>query len=122
MSWLHSVDIALFRFINLELSHPILDRIMPLFAGNPVFVPAVLFLAVALLWKGGIRGRIFVLLILVVIGLGDALVINTLKDALGRMRPFHDITDAHLLVGKGSSGSLPSSHTSTWFAATVISY
>lgn len=122
MSWLHSVDVALFRFINLKLSHPVLDWIMPLFAGNPVFVPAVLLLAVALLWKGGIRGRIFVILLLVVIGLGDAFVINTLKDALGRMRPFHDITDAHLLVGKGSSGSMPSSHTSTWFAAMVISY
>src|SRR5688572_20206635 len=122
MSLLESADSTLFRFINLELSHPVLDTVMPLFSSNPFFIPVVLGLAIGLLWKGGTRGRVFVVLLAVILALGDAFVINTLKHALGRLRPFHDIADAHLLVGRGSSGSMPSSHTSTWFAALLISY
>ena len=122
MSLLESADRALFRFINLELSHPVLDAVMPLFSSNPFFIPVVLGLAIGLLWKGGTRGRVFVVLLAIILALGDAFVINTLKHALGRLRPFHDIADAHLLVGRGSSGSMPSSHTSTWFAALLISY
>jgi membrane-associated phospholipid phosphatase len=122
MSWLESADRALFRFINVELSQPILDSVMPLFSANPLFIPVVLVLAIALLWKGGTRGRVFVVLLALTLALGDTFVINTLKHSLGRMRPFHSITDAHLLVGRGSSGSMPSSHVSTWFAALVLSY
>ena len=57
MSWLSSIDAALFRLINLSCSHPLLDRVMRWFAWNPVFVPALLVLAGLLVWKGGVRGR-----------------------------------------------------------------
>ena len=95
---------------------------MPLFSSNPFFIPVVLAIAIGLLWKGGTRGRAFVILLAVILALGDAFVINTLKHALGRMRPFHEIPDANLLVGRGSSNSMPSSHTSTWFAALLVSH
>ena len=45
MSWLQSLDTALFRFINLKLSNPVLDAIMPQFAGNAWFIPAAILLA-----------------------------------------------------------------------------
>jgi len=122
MSWLQSVDVALFRFINLTLSHPFLDAVMPFFAWNPFFIPTVAIVLAGLIWKGGRRGIVFVALLLVILALGDTLVINTIKQAVGRLRPFHDISEAHLLVGKGDSASMPSSHTSTWFAATLIAY
>lgn len=122
MSWLQSIDVALFRFINLTLSHPILDALMPFFAWNPLFVPTVTVVLAGLIWKGGRRGLIFVTLLLVILALGDMLVINTIKQAIGRLRPFHNISEVHLLVGKGDSASMPSSHASTWFAATLIAY
>ena len=50
------------------------------------------------------------------------LVINTIKHAVGRPRPFLGLSDVHLLVGKGSSGSMPSSHASSWFAAAFLGY
>ena len=53
MSWLQSLDTDLFRFVNLKLSNPVLDAIMPQFAGNAWFIPAVILLAVWLVWKGG---------------------------------------------------------------------
>ncbi len=95
---------------------------MPIFAWNAFFVPCLIVFAIGLLWKGGPRGRIFVLLLALIIALGDAFVINTVKHALNRPRPFHAVENIHLLVGRGGSASMPSSHASTWFAATLIAF
>jgi hypothetical protein len=59
-----------------------------------------------------------------VLALGDGLVINTVKKAVLRPRPYTVVTDVILNadVGKGGSGSLPSSHTSTWCAAALIAF
>jgi 4-amino-4-deoxy-L-arabinose transferase-like glycosyltransferase len=120
MSWLQSLDTALFRFINLNLSNPVLDGIMPQFAGNSWFIPAAILLAIWLVWKGGTRGRLFLLMLALVLALGDSFVINTVKKAIDRPRPYNAVPEAILLVGKGGSGSMPSSHTSTWCAAALI--
>lgn len=122
MSWLESLDLSLFRFINLKLSNPVFDAIMPQFAGNRWFFPLLVAIAVALLWKGGRRGRLFILMLALVIGPGDALVINTIKKAVARPRPYLSVPEARLLVGRGGSGAMPSSHTSTWAAATMIAF
>lgn len=122
MAWLQTLDVALFRLINLSLSNPVLEATMPLFSGNVFFVPALVILAIGLVWKGGARGRLFVAMLILILSLGDALLINQLKDALGRARPFSDIPDVHLLAGRGRHGSMPSSHTSTWFAAAFIAF
>lgn len=122
MPGLESIDLALFRFINLKLSNGVLDRIMPPLSGNAWFFPLLIVLGAALIWKGGTRGRLLVLMLALVLGLGDTLVINRIKKAVGRPRPYHAVPEAHLPVGEGSSGSLPSSHTSTWFAATLIAW
>ncbi len=120
MAWLESLDHTLFRFINLKLANPFLDAVMPQFAGNAWFIPALAVLAAALIWKGGRRGRVFVLMLALVIGAGDGLVINTVKKAVARPRPYATITEARLLTGKGGVGAMPSSHTSTWVAAALI--
>lgn len=120
MSFLQSIDVWLFRFINGTLQNAFFDRIMPWFSGNVVFFPALVLLAVGLLWKGGARGRLFVGLFALVVLMGDTLLIGPLKEALARPRPFLTLEGVHLLVGRGGSGSFPSSHASTWFAATVV--
>jgi len=122
MSWLQSWDTAVFRWINLSLSNSLLDQVMPFFAWNRAFVPVVIVLAILLVIKGGIRGRVFVAVAFVIIALGDTYVINTLKHTIQRPRPFSGIPDLNLLVGKGSSASMPSSHTSTWFAAASLAF
>jgi membrane-associated phospholipid phosphatase len=122
MAWLQTLDVALFRFINQTLSNPALDVVMPFFSGNRLFVPAVILVAVALLWKGGARGRIFVAAMIALLLLGDMLVIGMLKNAIGRARPFVTLDHVRLLAGEGGSGSMPSSHTSTWFAATLLAF
>src|SRR6266498_4779260 len=122
MALLQSLDLWLFRFINLKLSNPICDLIMPQFAGNRWFIPVLVLLAAGLICRGGARGRLLVLMLSLVIAFGDTVVINGLKKAVLRPRPYHAVPDAILRVGKGSSSSMPSSHTSTFFAATFIAF
>jgi len=122
MFWAQSADVALFRFINQRLANPFLDWCMPFFSGNRLFVPLVLCVSILLIARGGSRGRLFVPLLFVILGLGDTFVINNLKHSLARPRPYLSVAGTHELVGRGESGSMPSSHTSTWFAATFLSY
>src|SRR5436190_4447659 len=120
MHWVQTLDIELFRFINLKLVNPVFDVLMPIFSGNALFAPSLVILAALLIWKGGVRGLVCVLISCLVISIGDGLIINTLKHAIARDRPFLVIEDAHRLVGKSGSGSMPSAHAANWFAATMI--
>lgn len=120
MALAQNLDVALFRFINGTLSNSVLDTVMPWFSGNRLFIPALVLIGIALLWRGGKRGQLFVGLLALIVLLGDTLLINVLKQTWERPRPFAALADVHLLVGKGSSASFPSSHTSTWFAATIV--
>lgn len=122
LAWLQSIDTALFRFINRDLSCPALDMLLQPLDSNPAFLPAAILGAVLLCWRGGTRGRLFVLVTALIIALGDSMVINPMKQAVGRLRPFHDILDVNLLTGRGGSGSMPSSHTSSWFAGALLAY
>jgi 4-amino-4-deoxy-L-arabinose transferase-like glycosyltransferase/membrane-associated phospholipid phosphatase len=122
LPWLQSIDAALYRFINLKLSCSFLDKVMPWLAGNVGFIPAVVLLALAFLWKGGARERLFVVVLALVLGAGDTLLINGLKHVAARPRPFVNLPDARRLVGYGESASMPSSHTSTWFAAALVAF
>ncbi|HEU0011773.1 MAG TPA: glycosyltransferase family 39 protein [Verrucomicrobiae bacterium] len=120
--WLQSLDTGLFRFINLKLACPALDALMPKLSSHDLFIPALIALALLLFWKGGVRGRLFVVMLGLVLALGDSLVTDQLKHAIGRLRPFYDIEDARVLVGRGASGSMPSGHASLWFAAAFIAF
>ena len=120
--WLQSLDTALYRFINLKLGTPALDPIMRILSGTAWFIPLVIALGVGLLWKGGQRGRTFVAVLVLTLGLGDSFIINPIKKLTDRDRPFLQQSDARLLVGRGDSNSMPSSHTSTWFAATLVAF
>jgi len=122
MSWLQSLDVALFRFINLTLRNPLFDRIMPFLSGNSLFVPLLIVLGGILIWKAGTRGRVCVVMVALVVCLGDPLVVNTVKHAVGRPRPFKVIADTHVppQIGKTDSFSMPSAHTANWFASTLV--
>ena len=99
MSWLESLDLSLFRFVNLKLSNPLFDAVMPQFAGNAWFVPLAIVLAGWLFWKGGTRARLFVLMLALVIGLGDGFVINTIKKTVARPRPYHAVPERMTSAG-----------------------
>jgi 4-amino-4-deoxy-L-arabinose transferase-like glycosyltransferase/membrane-associated phospholipid phosphatase len=122
MQWLLSLDVEVFRFINLKLINPVFDRLMPWLSGNELFFPALLGLAVWLVWKGRLRGLLCVAMLALIVGAGDGLVCRTMKEAVGRPRPFMELAEVHCLVGRSGSFSLPSSHAANWFAATMIAF
>lgn len=120
MSWLLSIDIALFRFINGTLSNPVFDWLMPFASGNAFFVPAIVLIVIALIWKGGTRGRICLLLVVLTVAIGDGWICKTMKEAVARPRPFLELPDTQLLLGRGKSYSMPSSHAANWFSAAMV--
>ena len=120
MNWLVSLDVDCFRLINQSLSHPVLDWLMPRFSSNPLFAPALVVLAVLLLWRGATRGRVCAAMLLLVVGGLNNLAVDSLKHAYARPRPFLTLPEARLLMGRGGSYSLPSSHAANWFAGAVV--
>ncbi|MFN7138534.1 MAG: glycosyltransferase family 39 protein [Limisphaerales bacterium] len=122
LNWLQSLDHTLFRFINGSLSNPVFDRVMPFFSENPIFYPALLVIALLLIFKGGNRGRICAALLLLVVAIGDGLICKSLKEAFDRARPFAVIPETNLLLGKGGSGSMPSSHAANWFSGLAVAW
>ena len=138
MHWLQTLDIALFHFINGSLSNPLFDWLMPVLSGGGDvmrwFVLAVLHRLFCALCFGNARARLCALMLALVLILGDPLVVNTIKHAVARPRPFVTLPDARVfgVVGQGyvppaemaanTSGlnSMPSAHAANWFAATMV--
>src|ERR1035441_6890311 len=117
---MQSIDVALFRFINASLTNSFFDKLMPFVSDPPWFPCLFLALAVLLVWRGGARGRLCALMLLLALCLGNWLVCDLIKNAVQRLRPFQTLPDAILRVGKGGSFSLPSSHAANWFSATMV--
>src|SRR5258707_4955337 len=122
MDWFQSIDAELFRFINHALINPLFDLLMPFASGNDYFHPALVILGLLLIWKGGRRGLICVLMLALIVPLGDGLICSTIKAAVGRDRPFLALHDVHLLVGKSGSCSMPSGHAANWFAGSMVAF
>ena len=94
---------------------------MPWASENVLFIPALVLLGFLLIWKGGSRGLLCVLMLILAVSLSDA-VCNIIKHALSRPRPFLALADAHLppTIGRGGSGSMPSSHAANWFSGLLV--
>ena len=122
MHWANALDVTLFRWVNPALSNSFLDQLMPFFSGNHFFGPAFILAMVLVAWKGGARGRLCVLMLILAVALGDSVICKTLKEVIHRPRPFWTLTDVHIPkgIGKTDSGSMPSSHAANWFAATMV--
>ena len=116
------MDAALFRSINHSLSNPLFDWLMPVLSGNKFFVPMVIVAAVALIWKQRTKGALCVAFILLAVALGDPLIINSIKHAVARPRPFVTLPDAITLVGRTESFSLPSAHAANMAAAAMVAF
>lgn len=122
MDWLRSIDTALFRFFNQSLANPVFDTLMPWLSGNRLFLPACVLLAIGLIWRGGLRGRLCALMLFLLVLVANNLLMDVLKDLFGRPRPFLALDDVRLLVGKGGSFSMPSSHAANWFCALAVAW
>jgi undecaprenyl-diphosphatase len=123
MEFLIKIDTALFYFINVTLQNPFFDWLMPIVSAKSTWFPLWIVATVLLLWRGGRKGRLAVLLVIPLIVMTDQLSANIIKSFVSRIRPCNILIDVHLLGKKLSSFSFPSSHAANFFGlATYFSY
>lgn len=122
MENLLALDIALFRLIHDQWQNPLFDWLMPILSGHPLFYPAVIMLAACMLWRGGRRAGLCLLMLLLLLPAGDGLVCNTIKKAVGRPRPFAALEGVESRTGSGQNRgkSMPSGHAFNWFAGATV--
>ena len=87
ITWLQTIDAALFRVVNQSLTNPVFDWLMPKLGGHQLFVATLLAVVISLLCKGGRRGRLLVLFLVLGIALTDGLACSAIKKVVDRPRP-----------------------------------
>ena len=96
MDWLQTLDVELFRFINLRLINPVLRRGDALRERQCPLPPAAAAGGDSPdLERPGARASLCVLMLALILPLGDGLVCNTIKHAVGRPRPFVVLPEVH---------------------------
>ncbi len=119
-TFLYSADVAVLRWINQGWSCSPLDVFFSFVTEYRhflwAFIPAVLYL----LWKGGPKGRWFILSLSLGILLADQTASHLLKPWVERVRPCNVLEGILTPAGKSSAYSFPSSHAANMGAALVL--
>lgn len=117
---LSTIDEIFFRWINEGMANRLFDWLMPLVSHPPylelIIGAGVLFFLIF----GKKKDRLLVLLLLIWVGIVNNLVVDFLKELIARPRPFVTLEGVRLLVGKGSSYSMPSGHVANCFAVAGV--
>src|ERR1044071_5076666 len=80
---------------------------MPFVSGNRIFFPALFVAGILWLWKGGLRARLCVLMLALIVWPGDSFVCNTIKHAIARPRPFVTLDNVNLPAGGKKTNRAP---------------
>ncbi len=98
---------------------------MPFFCGNRYFAPAVLLLSALLVWRGGARGRLCVLALILAVFLGDSFVCHPIKGPrspgarrFSRLRMRASPSSVERAINTGNVST--SSRAANWFAAAMV--
>ena len=129
---LFQLDKALYVFFNQTIANPVLDWTMPVLTDLNQNIYGRLFFAalcLLLMWRGGPKGRVIGVLIIILVAFSDQFSSSLIKRLVERPRPCHTIDGrtvvehVRLLVDCGSGYSFPSSHAVNNFAVgTLLSY
>ena len=122
MEFLQNIDVTVFYFINNTLANLVTDSFMKFITDSKNWIIFYVIMWFYLVIKGGRKGIVAGILILICILCSDQLS-NLLKDLFQRIRPCHVLPHVNLLVGCTDSYALPSSHAvNNYAAATLFSY
>lgn len=119
MEFLANIDREIFLLVNHGFTSGALDSVMTYVTEKFNFLGAIIVAAILILVLGKRKDRLGLLLLVVLVLLSD-LASNLLKQVFMRVRPCNAIEGVRLLVGCGSSYSLPSGHATNIFAAMVF--
>ncbi len=120
MDFILNIDRWLFHLLNGQLVNSIFDRFFPFITLQSNWLLLYVILSIWLIWKGGKRGRIAILVLVLTIIVSDQMSSNFLKHLIERIRPCNDYISVRLLINCGPGFSFPSSHAVNSFAAAVI--
>ncbi|MCP4685758.1 MAG: phosphatase PAP2 family protein, partial [bacterium] len=120
LEFLINLDQTIFYFINVSLSNPVTDLVMPIITSD-MWLRILYAVSVALLlWKGDARVRWLVLFSALVLLFTDQSSSGLLKPLIDRPRPCHVLENINLLVGCGGGKAMPSSHAANAFGQAVL--
>lgn len=120
MEFLKNTDIAVFYFINKTLANPYTDKLMPFITERDNWFILYFIIWIFLFFKGGRKGKVSAVLILILILVADQLSDNLIKPLFHRTRPCNELSGVHLLTGCTESYSFPSNHAVNNFAAAFL--
>jgi undecaprenyl-diphosphatase len=116
VEFLYNLDLNTFYFINHTLSNKLFDNFFTFITEVKNWYLTYFILLILLFTKGGRRGKLSVLFVLIMITITDQLSSNFLKVLFERIRPCNALNDVNILVSCTESYSFPSSHAVNNFA------
>ncbi|MFO7444777.1 MAG: phosphatase PAP2 family protein [Ignavibacteriaceae bacterium] len=120
--FLFSIDTAIFYFFNHTLSAPFADKFFSILTNvNNWYIAYVILLLISFV-KGGRRGKIAAILVIVLITVTDQLGHKVVKEIFQRIRPCNFLDDVITPLGCQGTFSFPSNHATNNFAAATFFY
>ena len=103
IKFLYDIDVAVFYFINHNLSNSFFDKFFPFITEvNHWYVP-YLILLIFLIVRGGSKGRFAAFYVLVMVALTDQFSSTLVKNTVKRIRPCNVLPDVNILASCTSS-------------------
>ena len=124
LEYLIKIDKLIFTFFNTTISNPVFDVFFPIITNQDIWIFPILVGVIVLSIKGGRRGRICSMTLIVGIILADYTSAQILKPFFQRLRPSHELIDEiRLLVSRGGKYGFVFSHAANMYvAATILGY
>ncbi len=122
MDFLYSIDLYVFYLFNHTISTPFLDKFFSIITNvNNWYITYVILLGISFV-KGGTKGKLAVLGVILLIVLTDQTGYRVLKEFFARPRPCNALSDVLTPLGCTGSFSFPSNHALNNFAVAMFYY
>jgi len=120
MEFLYSIDLEVFYFFNHTISTGFLDKFFSIITDvNKWYITYIILVGIAF-FKGGRRGKIAVIGLILLIIVTDQTGYRILKEFFERVRPCNVLKDVITPDGCAGGFSFPSNHAVNNFAAAVF--
>ncbi len=120
--FLYSIDAGVFYFFNHTLSTGFLDRFFSIITNvNNWYIAYIILLGISF-FKGGTKGKIAAVGVLILIIFSDQISHKILKELFLRIRPCSELDNVITPLGCDGNYSFPSNHAVNNFAAAVFFY
>jgi undecaprenyl-diphosphatase len=120
MEFLYSFDLAIFYLFNHTISTGFLDKFFSIITDVNKWYIAYLILIGIAFFKGGLRGKIAVISLIILIITTDQTGYRLLKELFERVRPCNALLDVITPIGCAGGFSFPSNHALNNFAGAVF--